>query len=126
MKRFLAPVLLLAGLLLFSIWNSLYFSRETARWSVQLDTAEVLSLSNRWEAAAAVLDASYQDWAKHQTWLHIATRHDAIDDAEAMYHRAAAFARTQEPSEFQAELADLQAQLRLLAEMERLDIKNIL
>ena len=52
--------------------------------------------------------------------------HDAVDGAEAMFRRAEAFAETEELSEFRAELADLTSQLRLLAEMERLSIKNIL
>ena len=43
-----------------------------------------------------------------------------------MYRRAAAFLKTREASELQAELADLRDQLRLLAEMERFSIKNIL
>ena len=49
-----------------------------------------------------------------------------MDDAEAMYRRAKAFAGAREPSEFQAELADLMDQLRLLAEMETGSIRNIL
>ena len=49
-----------------------------------------------------------------------------MDDAEAMYRRCAAFAAAEEPSEFRAELADLDDQLRLLAEMERFSIKNVL
>ena len=52
--------------------------------------------------------------------------HDAVDDAEAMYRRAMAFAAAEEPSEFRAEIADLSDQLRLLSEMEQCSIKNIL
>ena len=43
-----------------------------------------------------------------------------------MYHRAMAFAATEEPSEFQAEMSDLMSQVLLLAETERLRIGNIL
>ena len=49
-----------------------------------------------------------------------------MDDAEAMYRRAMAFAATRELTEFRAELSDLRDQLRLLAEVERLDVKNVL
>ena len=58
--------------------------------------------------------------------LHIVARHDTVDDAEAMYRRALAFAATRELTEFRAEISDLRDQLRLLAETERLDIKNVL
>ena len=43
-----------------------------------------------------------------------------------MYRRAMAFAAARESSELRAELADLRDQLRLLAEMERFSIKNVL
>ena len=76
--------------------------------------------------AVEVLTESYADWSGRQTYLHIVTEHDAINDAEAMYRRALAFAATRESTEFRAELADLRDQLRLLAEMERFNIKNIL
>lgn len=54
-----------------------------------------------------VLTDSYTDWSGKQTYLHIVTEHDAVDDAEAMYRRAMAFAATRELTEFRAELADL-------------------
>ena len=49
-----------------------------------------------------------------------------MDDAEAMYQRAQAFAAVREAAEFQAELTDLRDQLRLLSEMEACSIRNIL
>ena len=61
-----------------------------------------------------------------QTYLHIVSHHDAVDDAEAMYRRAMAFAETQEITEFRAELSDLMDQLRLISEMEALNIRNVL
>ena len=43
-----------------------------------------------------------------------------------MYRRAMAFAETQEIAEFRAELSDLMDQLRLISEMEALNIRNVL
>ena len=88
--------------------------------------ADALAHSGDWAAAAAALAESYADWSGSQTYLHIVTEHDAVDDAEAMYRRAMAFAAAREDSEFRAELADLTDQLRLLAEMETGSIRNIL
>ena len=42
------------------------------------------------------------------------------------YDESIAFSAAREPSEFRAELADLDAQLELLAETERLSLQNIL
>ena len=78
------------------------------------------------QAAGDALAKSYEDWSERQVFLHIVSEHEAVDDAEAMYRRAMAFAEEQESSEFRAELADLQDQLRLLAEMERFSLKNVL
>ncbi|MCI2059183.1 MAG: DUF4363 family protein [Oscillibacter sp.] len=126
MKAFLPPILLLAAMLTFSLVNCAVIVGETDRWSQQLTQAEALAASDRWAEASSALRRSYRSWSAHQTWLHIVIKHESVDDAEAMYRRAAAFAAEREPSEFRAELADLRHQLSLVAEMERFSIKNIL
>lgn len=125
-KGYLPPIAVLAAILAFALWNSRTMQTATDRWRAQLQQADALAQAGDWSGAAAALSESYEDWSARQTYLHIVSEHDAVDDAEAMYHRSAAFAAAREPSEFQAELADLRDQLRLLAEMERFSIKNIL
>ena len=110
MKRCLPPLAVLAAILVLSLWNGRVMERRTSRW----------------QAAEAALTDSYSDWSRSQTYLHIVTEHDAVDDAEAMYRRSQAFAAAREPSELQAELSDLRDQMRLLAEMEKCSIRNIL
>ena len=128
MKRcsWLMPPALLAVILAFCLWNSAAMTGHTDRWRAQLAQAEALAQAEDFSGAAALLADSYRDWSRHQTYLHIVTEHDAVDDAEAMYRRCAAFAAAEEPSELRAEMADLDDQLRLLAEMERFSIKNVL
>ena len=127
MKRgLLPPLAVLAALLAFSLWNAGHMAQETARFQSQLRQADALAQDENWPQARAVLQESYRDWSRCQTYLHIVTEHSAEDDAEAMYRRAMAFAATEEITEFRAEAADLTDQLRLLAEMERLSIRNIL
>ena len=127
MKKSLAvPLAVLGVILAFALWNSRCVTAETDRWREQLRQAELLSQAGEWERAAAALSDSYGDWSARQTYLHIVAEHDAIDGAESMYRRAMAFAATEELSEFRAELADLRDQLRLLAEMEKFSIGNVL
>lgn len=127
MKReMLPPLAVLAVILAFALWNSSAITQRTQRWRDQLQQAEALAVSEKWQAAGNALSESYADWSGSQVYLHIVSEHDAVDDAEAMYRRAMAFAQEQESSEFRAELADLQDQLRLLAEMERFSLKNVL
>lgn len=125
-KDMLPPVGVLAVILAFALWNSAVITGHTQRWRDQLQQAEALALDENWQAAGNALAKSYEDWSERQVFLHIVSEHEAVDDAEAMYRRAMAFAAEQESSEFRAELADLQDQLRLLAEMERFSLKNVL
>ena len=127
MKRaYLPPLLLLTLLLALSLWNSRRITRDTERWRTQLSYAEALGREEAWPEALAALENSYRDWQRPQTYLHIVLEHDVLDAAEAMYHRAAAFARAEEPSEFQAETEHLRHQLKLIAEMAQFSIKNVL
>ena len=125
-KGLLIPAGLLAAILAFCLWNSAAMTACTARWRAQLEEAERLAASGDWGGTAAAIREGYADWSARQTYLHIVTSHDAVDSAEAMYHRALAFAESREDSELRAELADLRDQLRLLAEMEEFSLRNVL
>ena len=126
MKSFLPPLLLLAALLCFSLVNSTVMVRDTDRWSEPLAQADVLAAQNDLDGAKAKLQDSYDDWSRSQTYLHIIEEHDAVDGAEDLYRRAYAFADAEDVSAFRAEIADLRNQLLLLAEMERVTIRNVL
>lgn len=126
MKKYALPLGLLAGILLLSLWNGAAMRRVTEELCTPLAQCSDLGQEENWQTAAEILEKTYQDWSRHQVYLHIVLQHDAVDGAEAMFHRAMAFAKTQEPSEFSAELAGLISQLHLLAEMEQLSVRNIL
>ena len=126
MKSFAPPLLLLTAILCFSIWNCNAMQSDTDRWSDQLEQVDALAVSGDWNLTLAGLADSYDDWTKQQTYLHIVSEHDVLDSTEGMYLRARAFARTEELTEFRAEIADLRNHLRLLSEMERFSIKNVL
>ena len=125
-KGLLIPAAALTAILAFCLWNGASMASHSARWRAQLEGADRLAQAEDWEAAAAALRAGYADWAARQTYLHCVANHDAVDGAEAMYHRALAFAESGEGSELRAELADLRDQLRELAEMEALSLRNVL
>ena len=126
MRAYALPAAILAAILGFALWNGARMTSDTARWREQLRQADALAQAEDWTGALETLSASYADWSECQTRLHIVAEHDTVDDAETMYRRCLAFAATREVTEFRAEISDLRDQLRLLAEMERLDIKNVL
>lgn len=125
MKK-LIPAAVLAAILALSLWNSAAMAADTARWRGQLEQVNALIDGESWPAIQQLLAESYADWSARQTYLHIVTEHNAVDDAESMYRRCMAFAAAREPSELRAETADLRDQLRLLAEMEQFSLGNIL
>lgn len=125
-KGLLIPAAVLAAVLAFCLWNSTAMEAHTARWRNQLVEADRLAQAGDWKGTAAAIEGSYADWTRLQTWLHCTTGHDAVDSAETMYHRALAFAGSEEESELRAELADLREQLRRLAEMEEFSMRNVL
>ena len=126
MRSCLTPIAILAAILAFALWNGSHMADSTDRWRDQLQQVDALAQAEAWTEALDALTESYEDWSERQTYLHIVAKHDSVDDAEAMYRRALAFAAGQEPDELRAEIAGLRDQLRLLAELERLDIRNIL
>ena len=126
MKRLLPPLAVLLSIFLLAVVNGSLIVRSTERWQAQLSQAEAWAVQTQWDKVLTTLEASYRDWQSAQGYLHIVLEHDAVDDAEAMYHRAIAFALAEDPSEFRAETAHLRTQLHLLAEMEKLSIKNVL
>ena len=125
-KDYLVPITILAVIFGFALWNGITIQKNTARWSSQLQQAVQMISTENWDSINCTLQNSYNDWQNRQTYLHIVLEHDTINDADAMYRRALAFTKAQEPKELRAELANLQDQLTLLTEMERLSLKHIL
>lgn len=126
MKAYLLSALTLLAVLSLALWNNASMTERTQRWQSQLDQVESLAEDGAWEEAATTLEESYDDWSSSQTYLHIVSHHDVLDEAEAMYRRSAVFIHIREESSLLGELSDLRHQLRLLAEMEQLSIKNVL
>jgi len=125
-KHYLVPIAILTAVFGFALWNSAKIQKSTTRWSEQLQQAVQLIPSENWAAIEHTLQISYDGWCSAEPYLRIVLEHGPIDDADAMYRRAFAFTEAQEPKELHAELADLQDQLGLLGETERLSLENIL
>ena len=129
MKRclgLLPPLLILAALLLFSLWTGRRVEADTERWRAPLIQSSEAALLGDWDAAGDLLSASYDDWRSRQFFLHVTVQHEVVEDAEAMYRRALDFLDGQETEEYRAELADLIHQLLALAEQEALSWENVL
>ena len=126
MRGLLLPAVLLGAVVAFSLWNGCAIASDVDRWQGQLDRVDALALAEDWAGAASALADSHADWSARQTYLHTVSLHSALDGAESLYRRCMVLAEVRELPELRASLAELRQQLTDLAEMERIDIRNIL
>ena len=127
MKRaYFLPLALLAVMFACSLWNAKIMESKTQHWRQQLEHTDQLAQQDNWRDAESALLESYHSWNSAQTYLRIVSHHNLVDEAEALYHRAQAFASQQDLAEFRATVSDLLTQFQLLAEMERFTAQNVM
>ena len=73
-----------------------------------------------------MLAGTYEKWGARQSYFHIVTVHAELDEVEALFAKSRSFALERDEAEFRANTAELITQLRLLAEMQEISVKNIL
>lgn len=127
MRAYIKPLAVLAATLAFALWNGAVMTGHTDRWRAQLEQADALAQAEEWSQAVEVLTDSYTDWSRQArpTSTSLQNTMPWTTPRPCTAGRWA-FAATRELTEFRAELADLRDQLRLLAEMERFSVKNVL
>ena len=127
MKRgFRIPLAVFAALLLASLWNAHIMSEYSERLLARLDLAEEQARAGEWTNAAGTMEEGYREWHAQRTFLHVVSRHDASNGADALYRRCILFARAGDEISFLTELEILREQLETLTEMEQFSIGNIL
>lgn len=126
MKACVIPIGLLAAILGFSLWAGRYVEVRTDHWIALLETADEAAAAENWREAEAQLQGAYRDWEGSQTFFHTIMAHEGLDEAETLFVGAAAVCRERDDADFHLMLAQLTAQLRLLAETQNGGIKNVL
>ncbi len=124
MKSAWLPCILLTSLFIICLWNSHMMSRYSQQLQQQLQTVKECLAQQQWEQAKQQLDEYTALWEKRQLYLHIITEHEEIDQAEDLLVSLYAFIQYEELPESMSELAYLNNQLRLLAEMQELNWGN--
>ena len=126
MRSFVIPGAVLALLLGVCLLSGAWLTARCTDWTAALADIDALAQNDDWETAENRLETLYEQWQQVQIWLHITLEHEALNNAEALFCRAAVLADEEDSVEFRAHLADLRSQLQLLAEMERVSVKNVL
>ena len=126
MRALVVPLLLLIAMFSAALYNSALITRQTDRWLKELDTIDQAVEEKNWSSAMKQLQKTCDNWHSHQTYLHIVSRHNELDEADSLFSQLIVLCDEENTAETRLHLADLRAQLKLLAEMEQLTIANIL
>lgn len=126
MKVLRIPCFLLLLLLVLALGNSVWLSRRCDSWLTALDRVDHAAQQENWDDARQQLEALYQDWNSVQTWLHVIITHEELNTAQSLFCTVLVLGEEEDDVEFRAHVAELRSQLQLLAEMERVSIKNVL
>ena len=126
MKSFVIPAAVLAALLALSLWNGQWLTARCESWTAALTAIDNCAEEDAWETAEAQLDTLYENWQQVQTWLHITMEHEALNEAEALFCRAAVLAEEEDSVEFRAHIAELTSALQVLREMQQVRLENVL
>ena len=125
-KYFAVPVAVLALLLGLSLENGRRVESDAARWLAAVETATAAAEREDWSGARDALREARESWESRKPWLHIVTAHDELETADALFAEADSFAQELDMAEFRAAAAQLAAQLRVVADMQQLTLRNVL
>ena len=126
MKRLWICTALLLALLATTLLNSRYIDRTVRTLTDRLDKAYTEAAADRWQRAAQLTEQARKLWQSRDVLFHILLPHRDIDAIRLSFREVEQYLSLEEPDQYNAANARLIEQLGLLAEMERLDLKNIL
>ena len=126
MKRLWIAVGILLAMLGATLGNSRYIDHTVSGFVEQLTAAHKQAAADNWENAARLTRQVTDHWQRHDFYLHVMLPHRDIDDIHMTFREVEEYLKLEEADQYNAANAKLITQLELLAEMEQLNLKNIL
>ena len=127
MRRLTLSLLVLAGLVGLTLYNSHYLNDYTKELTTLLKQAEAAAADGDWDAAADKTEAALDRWKCKESYLHTVLQHRDTDNVLLAFQEVRQLIAHQEDGgEYSAANAKLIAQIELLYEMEQLNWKNLL
>ncbi len=126
MKQLVIALGLLVALFCATLGNSLYLQSLAGEVSTLLVDAEAKWLENDPDRALALTEEAEALWKRHEGYLHTTLRHSDIDSVHLGFRQTLSFLRYEGEGEYAAANAVLLGQLKLVAEQEQFNLKNIL
>ncbi len=126
MKRLWIAVAILLVMLGSTLGNSWYIDRTVSAFLEQLTAAHDQAAADNWEGAAQLTRQVVDHWQHHDFYFHATLPHKDIDQIHLTFQEVEEYLELEEADQYNAASARLITQLSLLAEMEQLNLKNIL
>lgn len=126
MKKGWLAIGLLVGMVILSLWHVSALRGLTADLGEQLRRAEELAERGDWDEAAELTRAASEQWDGRAFYLHVTLDHKTADDIAVGFAETLEFLEWQETGEYSAANARLMEQLKLLGEVERPNLENLL
>lgn len=126
MKKGWLAVGLLAAMVALSLWHVSALGGLTGDLGEQLRRAEKLAEQGDWDKAAELTWAASEQWDGRAFYLHVTLDHKTADDIAVGFAETLEFLEWQESGEYSAANARLMEQLKLLGEVERPNLENLL
>lgn len=126
MKKGWLAIGLLVGMVILSLWHVSALRGLTADLGEQLRRAEELAERGDWDEAAELTRAASEQWDDRAFYLHVTLDHKTADDIAVGFAETLEFLEWQETGEYSAANARLMEQLKLLGEVERPNLENLL
>ena len=126
MKRLWISVAILSVMLGTTLGNSRYLSNIISGFTNDLTSAHELADRDSWAAARELTQQVAERWQTHDFYFHVLLPHRDIDEIHLTFREVEEYLDLEEPDQYNAANAKLIAQLGLLAEMEQLNLKNVL
>ncbi len=126
MKRLWISVVILIVMLGATLGNSWYLNSLISGFSQKLTSAYHLASRDNWASAQQITGQVAEHLQEHDFYLHVMLPHRDIDDIHLTFCEVREYLELEETDQYNAANAKLIAQLGLLAEMEQLNLKNIL
>lgn len=126
MKAMKIPVAILAAILLAALADGFVLTRQCEDWSTHVEQMERAAVQEDWDTAQYALEDLTESWDKWQTYLHILIDHDEIDQTETLIALCKLHIEEKDTATLRVTVSQLRCMFSLLAEIEQLNIKNVL
>ena len=123
MKAVRLPIVVLAAVLVFTLWNAAWVTDRCEEWADALDG--VTAALDGGDDGSVALGRLWDMWQEVQGYMHIVVSHTELDEAESLLAQALALCRQNSTEDMYPVLAELRHQFRLIAETQQISAKNI-